>query len=468
MRKFTLLFALSLFTFSCATSSLYAQIAQLRGKISQAEADSIMVVVNPNPLSAQEAQSASGLSPQGEFAISVPLGLPTVADLVYEEEVVSIFLQPGDQLEVRFHADDVLKTLKFKGRGANENNFLAAYNLKFVENDDYQVLPENISLTETAFIDFLDLRKKDQLQFLEKYQAKAPLSPAFQHYIRAEIAYSWANDRLTFAELRQRVKGGAKIALSPAYYDFLGQVSLNNPQALGSSAYTGFLKNYLHFQAAQDRHHQKDPNYYQVIYNLAKEKLSGEPRNLLLAHTLHESMKHGPIQYTNLMFRDFEQLNTNKDLHDFLASRYDVNKAFALGSPAPDFQLSSLAGKQVSLADLKGKVVYLNFWGSQCGLCQLDLPYAQELEKELAGKNVVFVYIGMDADEEKWRLAVTRRKLQGLQLYGGQQPELLKQYKVAEAPAYYLLDTDGTFITTKAKRPSNDGAGTEILQALSK
>jgi thiol-disulfide isomerase/thioredoxin len=463
MRKTALLFS-----FLLATCSLYAQTARLSGKVARAEADSILVAVNPNPLSAQEAQSPSGISPQGDFAISVPLQGATMADLVYGEEAVSIFLQPGDQLEVRFNAADMLKTLRFKGQGANENNFLVAYYLKFVENDDYQVLPENISLTETAFIEFLDLRKKDQLLFLEKYQAKTPLSPAFQHYIRAEIDYTWANDRLMFADLKQRVKGGARMALSPAYYHYLGQVTLNNPQALGSPAYTDFLKNYLHFQAAAAQHRKTDRDYYQVLFNLAKEKLTGGPRSLLLAYALHENMKSGPIQYTNQMFRDFEKLNTNKDLNDFLAGTYDVNKAFALGSPAPHFRLRSASGKEMSLADFKGKVVYLNFWTSHCGPCQMDLPYAQELEKELADKNVVFVHIGMDADEALWRSAVTRRKLQGLQLYGGQQRELLKQYKVADMPAYYLLDTDGTFISTKARRPSNDGASAEILQALGK
>jgi thiol-disulfide isomerase/thioredoxin len=461
MQKFTLLFSFLLSTFS-----LFAQSAQLSGKVAHAEADSLLVVVNPNPLSAREAQSSGGINARGEFVLSVPLRRATVADLVYEEEAVSIFLQPGDQLEARFNANDFLKTLKFKGRGAHENNFLVAYYLKFLENDDYQVLPDNISLNEAAFTEFLDLRKKDQLLFLERYQAQAPLSEAFQHYIGAEIAYSWANDRLTFAELKQRVKGGPKMALSPTYYDFLDQVTLNNPQATGSHAYTEFLKNYLHFQATRAQHQRNDRDYYQVLYNLAKEKLTGEPRNLLLAHTLHQSMKNGPIQYTNQMFADFEKLNTNQDLNDFLSGAYEVSQDFALGSPAPDFRLPSLRGKEMSLADFKGKVVYLNFWSSKCGLCQLDLPYARELEKELAGKEVVFVNIGMDADEALWRSAVDRRQLQGVQLYGGRQPELLKQYKVDDVPAYYLLDTDGTFISTKARRPSNDGAGAQILQAL--
>jgi len=112
-------------------------------------------------------------------------------------------------------------------------------------------------------------------------------------------------------------------------------------------------------------------------------------------------------------------------------------------------------------------VVYLNFWSSKCPLCQLDLPYTRELEKEMADKNVVFVNIGVD-DEELWQYAVKNRKLTGIQLFAENKEVLLQQYKVPSLPAYYLIDTDGTFIQTKAKRPSNDGVEADIRQALGK
>ncbi len=209
-------------------------------------------------------------------------------------------------------------------------------------------------------------------------------------------------------------------------------------------------------------------DYYWVLYSIAKEKLSGEPRDLILASILFDSMKKGFIQYTNQIFKDFEGLNTTKDINDFLVVAYDANKAFALGSPAPEFKLKSYDGAPVSLSSFKGKIVYLNFWSTKCGLCQMDLPYAAQLEKEVADKNVVFVNIGVDGDEETWRSSVDRRKLKGVQLYATAQDDILKKYKVAEVPAYYLIDSDGTFISTKAKRPSNVGVTTQILEAVSK
>ena len=461
MPKIALFFFLLL-----SNNLLIAQTALVSGKVSQAESDSLFIGVNPNPLSAQEAQSKSRINAQGEFSMAVPVQKATTADLVYEDETITLFLQPGDALDVRFNAANFLKSLKFKGQGANENNFLVNFYLKFDENEDYQVLPENIALHEKAFIEFLDLRKKDQSAFLERYTAKFPVSDVFKNYILSEIEYAWANDRLTFADLRLKVKGST-ITLSPTYYHFLNQVKVNNPESIQSPVYFTFLKNYLRFQAVSQNHRSTDPDFLQAVFNQAKEKLTGEMRNLLLAHTLFESIKYGSIQYTTRMFNEFESLNTDKDLNSFLAVQYDINKEFAMGSPAPNFKLKSATGKEVALSSFRGKVVYLNFWSSKCPLCQLDLPYARELEKEMADKNVVFVNIGVD-DEELWQYAVKNRKLTGIQLFDENKDALLQQYKVPSLPAYYLIDTDGTFIQTKAKRPSNDGVGADILQALGK
>jgi thiol-disulfide isomerase/thioredoxin len=399
--------------------------------------------------------------------VDVPLKTATTADFVYENESVTLFLQPGDDLEARFTADKMLKSLKFKGKGANENNFLLDYNVKFIENQEYQVLPDNINLNESSFIEFLDYRKADALNYFAHYTARNPVSEEFKNYILAEIEYSWANDRLMFNEMRMQVKG-YPIKLSAGYYRFLDKIKLNHPQGIRSHAYLGFLQNYVKYLATTTQHRPQDMDYYEYSYNVAKEKLSGEPRNILLANILYESMRKGFIQYTSRMLQDFESLNTDKDINDFLAVTYNTNKAFALGSPAPAFTLKSVEGKHVSLHDFKGKLVYLNFWNSKCGLCQLDLPYALELEKELASEDVVFVNIGMDENEGYWRESVTRRKLKGVQLYGGHMEQILKDYKVVDLPSYYLIDTDGTFISTKAKRPSNAGAKEQIIHAMHK
>ena len=48
--------------------------------------------------------------------------------------------------------------------------------------------------------------------------------------------------------------------------------------------------------------------------------------------------------------------------------------------PAPDFQLKDLAGKDLSLASARGKVILLNFWATWCGPCRAEIPSLIELQ----------------------------------------------------------------------------------------
>lgn len=70
------------------------------------------------------------------------------------------------------------------------------------------------------------------------------------------------------------------------------------------------------------------------------------------------------------------------------------------GKPAPSVRLKDLDGKEVALNDLKGKVVFVNFWATWCGPCQDEIPTLIDLQNQYASKGFTVVGIAMD-DEGK-------------------------------------------------------------------
>ncbi len=71
-----------------------------------------------------------------------------------------------------------------------------------------------------------------------------------------------------------------------------------------------------------------------------------------------------------------------------------------VSKPAPDLKLKDVNGKELALADLKGKVVFVNFWATWCGPCQEEIPSLIEMQNKYAEKGFTVLGIAMD-DEGK-------------------------------------------------------------------
>ncbi|AYA37918.1 TlpA family protein disulfide reductase [Hymenobacter oligotrophus] len=468
--------ALSLFALGLLAAPAAAQAQStvvLTGKINGKTADTVAVSLREHPLDPKEQLTYARVDGKGEFRLAVKVDGPTKADLVYGDDVAGLWLEPGTNLDVRFKGEDLATTVKFKGKGAEANTYLADFDERFVENDGFQVLPDNISLYEGPFLSFLDYRRKEEMKFLQDVQEDPNVSAAFRNYTKAEIDYSYANDRLTFQDLREQVVATeGRLKMSGTYYDFLNDAALlNNPDAYQNESYQEFLLNYVHYAAATAGRKKGDPEFYQMCYNLAKEKLQGPMKPVIMGRVLQESFRFGHVKMSAAMLEDFRgSVDQKNQFYPFLKADFDKHKDFAIGSPAPSFKLVSAKGDSVSLQDLRGKLVYVNFWRTTSGLALRDLPYAQELAKKFNGQNIVFVNIALDENEPAWRQLVASKKLTGMHLRapGGQRGPLARAYMLQEVPAYFLIAEDGTFLNTRPKRLSSRAAVDEIKESFGK
>src|SRR5882724_5733344 len=75
--------------------------------------------------------------------------------------------------------------------------------------------------------------------------------------------------------------------------------------------------------------------------------------------------------------------------------RMDSNVA---GKPEPTLKLKTVDGKEVSLADYKGKVVFVNFWATWCDPCRVEIPWLIAMQNKYGPKG--FTVVGIAMDEE--------------------------------------------------------------------
>ncbi len=71
-------------------------------------------------------------------------------------------------------------------------------------------------------------------------------------------------------------------------------------------------------------------------------------------------------------------------------------KVVKLGEPAPNFQLRDLHGRLVTLSDLRGKVVLLNFWATWCGPCRVEMPAMEQLYQAFSRKDFEILAVSTD------------------------------------------------------------------------
>ena len=124
---------------------------------------------------------------------------------------------------------------------------------------------------------------------------------------------------------------------------------------------------------------------------------------------------------------------------------------FKVGEPVPDFEMTTLAGKTVSLASLKGKTILLDFWATWCGPCVVDVPHFLKVHERFGGRgDFVMISVSLDWDEKLLRKFVEEHKMTWHQVFGetsGAQAAA-DRYGVGAIPAVFLTGPDGKLIAS--------------------
>jgi thiol-disulfide isomerase/thioredoxin len=120
-------------------------------------------------------------------------------------------------------------------------------------------------------------------------------------------------------------------------------------------------------------------------------------------------------------------------------------RAELVDRPSRDFVLSDLNGNPVSLASLRGRVVFVNFWATWCAPCREEIPSMIELASRLSDRPFTMLAISQDEDLDALAAFVQEFDLDASQVVVLSDPEgdVATAWGTVLLPETYLVDPDG-------------------------
>ena len=149
-------------------------------------------------------------------------------------------------------------------------------------------------------------------------------------------------------------------------------------------------------------------------------------------------------QAAKARFEEFVKLRPASDPKHARALRYINRPELARAKMSPAFSVTTMDGKQVSMDELQGKVVLLDFWATWCEPCREATPHIRKVAKKFERQPLVILSVSLDNDEQKWKEYVGKNEMTWPQYRdGGFTGPIATMFGVKSIPHTYTIDADG-------------------------
>ncbi|PHN01335.1 hypothetical protein CRP01_37745 [Flavilitoribacter nigricans DSM 23189 = NBRC 102662] len=140
-------------------------------------------------------------------------------------------------------------------------------------------------------------------------------------------------------------------------------------------------------------------------------------------------------------------------------------RSLMVGGTAPDFTQETPEGEMLTLSDLRGKVVLIDFWASWCGPCRKENPNVVRVYNQYKDKGFEILSVSLDNKKDRWLQAIEKDQLEWHHVSDlkGWSNEVAQTYDVHSIPQTILLDPEGKILARNLRGRSLEAKLAELF-----
>jgi len=394
----------------------------------------------------------------GQFVLKFNLQSPSKINLQIGEEYTELYAAQGDVINLNVDASNFDKTIKYNGSQKEWNQFVASEILNNKWNFDYNICKYKEADFLDSFSTFFSPKILNANLLIQNEDLKQLVLENLELYqTNAKLMYPYYHKNIN------KLKN--KTELTKGYYDFINKLDLNRKTSRNLNLYQLMLGNLCNYFSREIYEKDTTQNLDSLNNITIFTKFKDFDKEILVSNEILKTLIYSfDLIKADSLWNANQAMLVNSMFRNEIEEVRDKVKKYAKGAIAPAFSFPDMNGKMVSLSDFKGKIVYLDVWASWCGPCRREIPAAKELEKQMHGKDVVFLCVSVDGDEAAWKKIVKEKELTGVHIHskGDFESEMAKLYNIRSIPSYMIIDRNGKIWKMGAERPS--GKAKEALE----
>lgn len=365
-------------------------------------------------------------------------------------------LNQGDNLNLTIDTKEFDETIAYTGEGSIVNNYLAKSYMQ-EELANAKMNPRELfALTPDEFTAKIKTVQTSADSLLTSFNIK---NTDFVASAKKNNNFKYLSALKNYPRYYKMVSGGKEAVLPEGFNKELEGLDLDNASDFDNSdSYKGLVMGDIQSKAVKAIEKDSTLSFAMSFINQIKGLKSDNIKQALVANIAGE-IKAGNDE-AEAIYNEVMAITTDEKLKKSLTKQLADSKKLAKGNPSPTFEnYENFAGGTTSLADLKGKFVYIDMWATWCGPCKREIPFLKEVEKEFHGKNIEFVSISVDRKNahDTWKNMIKDKEMTGVQLFADNnfQSKFAVDYGVNSIPRFILLDPNGNIVSADAPRPSS-------------